>query len=76
MTKRNGYELAPGDHWLFIESKRDFPDGPEDVEITDFRRGEVRIRFLEGALQGKLEWHKPGKVACAYGQGGGGSATP
>lgn len=68
MTKRNGYELVPGARWLFVGSRRDFPEGPVDVEIRDLRRGEVRVKFLEGALEGKLEWHKPGKLFAPLGE--------
>jgi hypothetical protein len=59
MTKRNGYEITPGDRWLFVGPKRQFPEGPEEVEIEDIQRGEVKIRFLVGRLVGKREWHRP-----------------
>jgi hypothetical protein len=64
LTKRNGYELEPGTRWLFIGNKHDFPDGPEEVEIKDIQRGEVRVQFVDGRLAGKLEWHRPSKLSA------------
>jgi hypothetical protein len=59
MTKRNGYEIVPGERWLFVGPKRQFPEGPEEVEVEDIQRGKVRIRFVAGRLVGKREWHRP-----------------
>jgi hypothetical protein len=46
MGRRNGYEILPGDRWLFLGPKREFPDGPEEVEVEAIQRGEVRLRFV------------------------------
>lgn len=62
MTDRNGYEIEPGAHWLFVGSTSDFPEGPEEVEIVDLQRDEVSVRFLEGRLAGKSEWHPPARL--------------
>jgi hypothetical protein len=62
MPKRNGYEVEPGARWLFVGSRRNFPEGPEEVEVVDLQRGEVRVRFVEGRLAGKSEWHRPARL--------------
>jgi hypothetical protein len=62
MPKRNGYEIEPGARWLFVGSRREFPEGPEEVEVVDLQRGEVRVRFVGGRLEGKSEWHWPARL--------------
>ena len=61
MPKRNGYEIEPGARWLFVGPARDFP-GPEEVEIVELRRGEVRVQFVAGRLAGRSEWHWPARL--------------
>jgi hypothetical protein len=61
MPRRNGYEIEAGARWLFVGPARDFP-GPEEVEVVDLQRGEVRVRFVDGRLEGKSEWHRPARL--------------